>query len=351
VVDRFAAVVGGRNVGDEYFDASATTNFSDLDLVAFGPAAREIGMSFDVFWDSPAAHPIGELVRKVATAGIGLEGARERLSANFEKFRESDYLAALRDGSFVDELASEAGRAYWGKSEVVFDDPSKIDPEFRAKRRRWRKRWARMTPRIVELLASAKSEVTLISPYFVPAARGTALFKALRARGVRVRILTNSLAATDVPAVHAGYERYRRKLLKCGVEIWEMRADPNRPRRRYRSGSGASLHAKAFTVDGEYAFVGSMNLDPRSAFLNTELGIIVPSPDLARRIHGYYDELARLDRSYKVSLEERGGLRRLRWDWIDANHHHLRAHREPDASWDRRLMAQIIAWLPLERHL
>lgn len=349
VVDRFAAVVGGRNLGDEYFDASPEVNFQDLDLVAFGPAANAVGTSFGCFWDSPAAHPIRKLVGRERK--LGLDDVRRQLSANFERFRESDYLAALREGSFFEELAVEASRAYWAKSEVVFDDPTKIDPEFRPKQRRFRKRRARVTPRIFELVAGAEREVTLISPYFVPGARGTALFKALRARGVRVRVLTNSLAATDVPAVHAGYERYRRRLLKCGVEIWEMRADPGAKRRRFAPSSGASLHAKAFSIDGRISFVGSMNLDPRSAFLNTELGLVVESEGLALRIAAYHDELATLERSYRVSTERAHGMDRLRWDWIDAQGRHVKAHREPDASLDRRLISQIIACLPLERHL
>jgi putative cardiolipin synthase len=233
----------------------------------------------------------------------------------------------------------------------VFDDPGKIAASYRP--RRWRfRRVLRSAPRIVEAIESARRSLVLCSPYFVPGERGCELFEKLRARGVAVRVLTNSLAATDVPAVHAGYERYRRRLLRAGVEIWELRPEPGQRRRRlFGSSSTASLHAKAFTVDGALAFVGSSNMDPRSAVLNTELGVLVESPGLAGRIEAYCDAIANLARSYRVTLEPRRGLHRLRWDFIDAAGVHRTTRGEPDATFARRLVSEIIAWLPIESQL
>lgn len=349
VVDRGVALVGGRNLGDEYFDAAEAMNFHDLDLAVFGPAARAIADSFDCFWESPAAHAAHRL--PAALRERTLDDLRRALAAREAEFRDSDYVAALRDGDLVGALAREASRGHWGEVEVVYDDPGKIAAEYRPKRWRFRRRRLRITPRIAEALRRAERSVTLISPYFVAGDKGCELFESLRARGVAVRVLTNSLAATDVPAVHAGYERYRRRLLRAGVEIWELRSEGRRRRFGFGSSSSASLHAKAFTVDGRWSFVGSMNMDPRSASLNTELGVIVDSPGLAAHVDAYYAQLATLATSYRVQLERRHGMDRLRWDFLAADGTHRTLHREPDATLARRIVAQLIAFLPLERQL
>ena len=349
VVDRSVAIVGGRNLGDEYFDAADDMNFHDLDLAMFGPAAREIAESFDCFWESPASSRVAHLEHgREATT---IEALRRLLAQHLARFRESDYVAALRDGDLLADLEREASRGWWGRAEVVFDDPGKIAASYRP--RRWRfRRVLRSAPRIVESIESARRSLVLCSPYLVPGERGCELFERLRARGVAVRVLTNSLAATDVPAVHAGYERYRRRLLRAGVEIWELRAEPGQRRRRaFGSSSSASLHAKAFAVDGRLAFVGSSNMDPRSAFLNTELGVLVESTGLAGQIEAFCDAMANLARSYRVSLDPGRGLRRLRWDWIDSAGAHRTTRGEPDATLGRRLVSEIIAWLPIESQL
>ncbi len=350
VVDRSIAIVGGRNLGDEYFDAAEEMNFRDLDVALFGPAAKDVARSFDCFWESPAAAPVASLtpVGRETT----LEAVRRMLARHAERFRASEYVAALRDGDLLAELEREASRGYWGAAEVIFDDPTKIAEEYRPRRWRFARRRLRSAPRIVETLRSAQRSITLSSPYFVPGARGCEMLEALRARGVAIRVITNSLAATDVPAVHAGYERYRRRLLRAGVEIWELRAEAGRRRRHtFGSSSTASLHAKAFTIDGRLAFVGSMNMDPRSAFLNTEIGVLMESEGLAARIDAYCAGLAHLERSYRVSLERHARFDRLRWDYVDAAGVHRTIHHEPDATLARRIVSQLIAWLPLESQL
>ncbi|HET9484427.1 MAG TPA: phospholipase D family protein [Xanthomonadales bacterium] len=350
VVDRSVAIVGGRNLGDEYFDAADEMNFHDLDVALFGPAASEIAASFDCFWESPAASRVANLAHR--GRDTTLDAVRRLLARHLERFRASDYLAALRDGDLLEDLEREASRAYWGRAEVIFDDPGKIAHEYRPRRRTLRRLRMRSAPRIVAAIESAQQSLVLISPYFVPGVRGCEIIEALRARGVAVKVLTNSLAATDVPAVHAGYERYRRRLLRAGVQIWELRAEPGQARRHaFGSSSSASLHAKAFTVDGRLAFVGSMNMDPRSAFLNTELGVLVESPGLAGRIEAYCNGIANLARSYRVTLERRHGFDRLRWDDVDAGGVHRTRYREPDATLARRAISQLIAWLPLESQL
>lgn len=348
IADGAAAIVGGRNLGDEYFDAGEQMNFHDLDLAAFGPAAVDVAKSFNHFWHSPFAHRAGRLL-KVAPDET-LATIRRELAAHLQRVRGSEFGAQLGDADLMAQLGREGLQPYWGKAEVVYDDPSKIDPDLvRKKWRLRRRRPRRSASRLVQELEKATKCVTLLSPYLVPGRRGCAYLERLRERGVAIRVLTNSLAATDVPAVHAGYERYRKRLLRAGIEIREMRPDPTRPKRRgFSASSGASLHAKAFTIDGRVALVGSMNMDPRSTFLNTELGILVESAALAERIETYYAELADPQRSYRVTLEQRGGHDRLRWDWIAADGSACVSRHEPDAGLMRRLIARVCSWLPVE---
>jgi putative cardiolipin synthase len=192
---------------------------------------------------------------------------------------------------------------------------------------------------------AAQREVLLISPYFVPGRRALRSFATLTRRGVRVAVLTNSLAATDVLAVHGGYARHRRRLLRAGVELRELKRGGQQGQSLFGSG-GASLHTKAFVVDGELVFVGSFNLDPRSAYLNTEMGTFARHPALGDRLRQEYARLADPARSWTVSL--RGG--RLTWsDRAEGGGRVL--HGEPDTTLARRVLARVLGWLPIEPQL
>jgi putative cardiolipin synthase len=194
-------------------------------------------------------------------------------------------------------------------------------------------------------MGSAHKRVLLISPYFVPGRRGTRFLIALVRRGVAVSILTNSLAATDVLAVHGGYARYRRRLLRVGVKLHELKRGGQEGRSLFGSG-GANLHTKAFAIDGELTFVGSFNLDPRSANLNTEMGTFVQDARLARRLHAEYDRVTDPSRSWTVNLEDG----RLAWR-SDVSGQALLLHGEPDTTLTRRFLARLLGWLPIEPQL
>ncbi|MDT8261645.1 phospholipase D-like domain-containing protein, partial [Roseomonas sp. DSM 102946] len=195
-------------------------------------------------------------------------------------------------------------------------------------------------------LQGTEREAMLISPYFVPGEAGAAALIGLLRRGVRVRVITNSLAATDVVAVHGGYSRYRRRLLKAGLELYELKRS-GREDAGVLGSKGASLHTKAFVLDREQLFVGSFNLDPRSANLNTEMGAFIRHPELAERLRREFRRLSSPQRSYHLSL--RRGL----MVWTDERPDGRRRvqHKEPDASWQRRLLAQLVRWLPVESQL
>jgi putative cardiolipin synthase len=231
------------------------------------------------------------------------------------------------------------GRRTWLNTEqvrIVADPPDKGYG---------RRRSPDMLNAVHRALHGARKRVLLISPYFVPGRRGTRSLTTLARRGVRVSVLTNSLAATDVLAVHGGYARYRRRLLRAGVELHELKRGGQQGQSLFGSGR-ASLHTKAFAVDGELAFVGSFNLDPRSAYLNTEMGTFVHHPGLAGELSEEFARLTAPTRSWTVGLE------RGRLAWTDRAEGRARTlHREPDASLSRRVLARVLGWLPIEPQL
>jgi putative cardiolipin synthase len=338
IVDGYLAIGGGRNVGDEYFDAASQFNFRDLDLAVTGKPARQTRVLFDAYWNSSQVRPIGSVASMCRSQG-GLDELRSRLdsaatSASCASYRERlnvspELSVLLEDGRVT--LAAEA-------VQVVADPPDKGHARRRG------------VPDVLNAVRAAvdaaQREVLLISPYFVPGRRAMQSFTTLTRRGVRVAVLTNSLAATDVLAVHGGYARHRRRLLRMGIELHELKRGGQEGQSLFGS-SGASLHTKAFVVDGELIFVGSFNLDPRSAYLNTEMGTFARHPALGDILRQEYARLTDPARSWTVSLE--GG--RLTWsECAPAGRRHV-LHGEPDTTLIRRVLARVLGWLPIEPHL
>jgi putative cardiolipin synthase len=204
-------------------------------------------------------------------------------------------------------------------------------------------------PVLRQFVDKAQREVILVTPYLVPGPRGLQVLCAVARRGVRVRILTNSLASTDVPVVHAGYARYRPQMVACGIELHEVRPiGRDAPRARAGLSSGASLHTKAFVVDGEAVFIGSMNLDPRSKNLNTEVALRIDSPELGRQLTVLFDEATTLDQAFRVKLDEPGNASAtLHWEATESNRM-VRYTREPLSSAWRRWVSRLLGALAPE---
>jgi putative cardiolipin synthase len=225
---------------------------------------------------------------------------RERLQAGWDKARDSEYAVALRNSDFVHDMKNREARFYWGPANAVADSPSKFlnSPDDKE---------THLGPQLFPLLEQIESEMLIISPYFVPGDELVAFFKGLVDKGVKVTIVTNSLAANDVGIVHAGYSKYRRALLEAGVQLYEYKADSDRDKKdknkdSYSVGSStSSLHSKVFVIDRKYLFVGSMNLDPRSFNLNSELGIVVESREFATTFVDRV-EARLLEKSYHLKL-------------------------------------------------
>ena len=338
IADGQLVIAGGRNIGDAYFDAAEQANFRDLDVWMLGPVAMEAATVFDRYWNSPVVVPIGSLrtMRKHY-----LPAFREKLERIAATAGGQHYLThveeAMKHGGF---LPSTEALHWTGDAKLVSDPPEKA---FLQKRNNWIMR------ELMPVLTSAQQDVKIISPYFIPGAQGIAEIARLVERRVSVAVLTNSLAATDVAAVHGAYANYRKALLKHGITLFELKAmhEFGDPRRISLFGSrGASLHTKAFTVDGKTAFVGSLNFDPRSASLNTEMGVLFTHPALVDEVEAVFEEETRPANSFRLALEN-GRLR-----WQDSENSKPRVlRREPEAGFMRRLTAGIISILPIESQL
>ncbi|WP_225590818.1 phospholipase D family protein [Pseudoxanthomonas sp. PXM03] len=333
IADGRVAVVGGRNVGDEYFDAAAQTNFLDLDAALIGPAVAQAAAIFDDFWNSASVIPLAALT----TAEEGaLERLRENGDAGYASAQAGDYVARLRRSPGVRALVGGT-TLHWLDDVGVYSDPaSKGQGEGQGQ-------W--LVHRLGRAMGEAKRQLRVISPYFVPGDEGARWLVARRAQGVDVGVLTNSLAANDVMAVHGGYAPYRVALLEGGVTLFELMPHGEQDSSLFGS-SGASLHTKAFVVDDDAGFIGSFNLDPRSVNLNTEMGVLFRDRGAAAALLRSYQAKIAPDRSYRVSLKD-GALR-----WEDASTQPPKVwEREPEASAWRRWVARAVGWLPIESQL
>ena len=338
-VDNQVTVVGGRNIGDEYFQAREDLDFGDIDLLAFGPVVNEVSAAFDAYWNSAPATPIAALVDG-SRGSSDLDDLRLALQQNLVATENSPYKEAVTST----RLARTPGRPelLWCPTEAVYDLPEKVN-------RDRKDRSAHLGPLLAPYLINARREVLIISPYFVPGQRGVELLRGVRSNGAEVVVITNSLAATDVGAVHAGYAPYRKPLLEGGIELHEVHPDPDQAIRAKRGGqstSRASLHAKALVVDRRWIYVGSFNFDPRSLELNTEMGLLTDCPALAAdRAETFIRDLERL--AYRLTLDADG---ELAWHAVEARGV-MTYTSEPEVGFWRKLGVSLLGLLPLEDQL
>ena len=340
--DGQATIIGGRNVGDEYFGATDGALFLDLDVLAVGPVATDVAHDFNRYWTSASAYPAERILPEAA--------ANEPVSLPAASAPEAaEYLEAIRTTRLVQSLVEGNLSMRWVPVRMVSDDPAKglgaAVPE------------NLVTHKLAALLEQPRHTLGLASGYFVPTKAGVAFFAAMERKGVEVSILTNALEATDVAVVHAGYAKRRKALLEAGITLHEIKASAlgdDALNLRFSGtvsggsssvlrGSGSVLHAKTFTVDDQRVFIGSFNFDPRSAHLNTEMGFLIESPDLARRVHEGLAEAMPL-RSYEVRLDQDGSLY-----WLEqANGKTVRHETEPGTNAMQRGVIWLLSHLPIE---
>ncbi len=338
-VDNQASVLGGRNIGNEYYGVGGGMIFADLDVLAVGAAVRDVSRQFDLYWNSPSAYPAASLAGAPGPEAAGqLEAAFAATRADAQSLA---HLEAVRTTPLVRDLLAGRLGLEWTRARLVHDDPSKtLDAASPAD--------VLLFPEVVRVIGRPEKTFDLVSPYFVPGEEGTAALAALAGRGVKVRVLTNSLSAAEASVVHSGYAKRRHDLLRAGVRLFELKATAGVKSHEDRGGLGSSssaaLHAKTFAVDRGRIFVGSFNFDLRSALLNTEMGLVVESPTLAGRLGEFFDTLVP-HAAYEVRLLP--GSSRLEWiERTDSGE--VRHETEPRASWFRRLSVELLSILPID---
>lgn len=331
-VDNLATIVGGRNIGNEYF-SNDDVDFGDFDLLAIGEAVDEVSNQFDLYWNADVTVPIEALSDKSFNEQELLD-ADESYRAERSEFDSNPYIGRLELSRFLADLREQKLQWYWGWAEVVYDPPQKAQKQ---DHQLW------LLSDLSTFLEGAEEEVFIVSPYFVPTAQGTRELVAASQSGLKITVVTNSLAATDVLAVHAGYQGYRKALLDGGVKIFEVKADPRHKSSGWMGSSQTSLHAKTFILDRESIFVGSFNFDPRSAWINTEMGMIFHQREFAGGVTSGI-ETGLKDSAFRLELEE-GEL-----VWFDDSRG-VKLHSEPGAGFWRKFMADLISLFPIESQL
>lgn len=337
-VDNALSIVGGRNIGEEYFELNQDVKFDDFEVLTIGPVVDAISEGFDLFWNSELAIPI-EAFGRGATAQ-----ERQRWREGIDSLLRSPHNSLFRQVIDTPLLSRPAGTHHPfvpAPASLVTDRPEKLTHPVGAAE------LETLGREIDRRMADAQHEVIIITPYFIPQAPGMQRLESLLARGVRVIIITNSLASTNHIPVYGAYRRYRKELLAAGAEIYEVRADGTHGTNAWgNSPEKLTLHSKFAMLDGEVIFVGSLNFDPRSIVVNSEMGLFIESPALGHMLRaGIEDEMRRV--LYRVELDAGG---RLRWRHTEGGSETV--HTSPPlSSWWRRLKATLYGWLPIENQL
>ncbi|MDP2046941.1 MAG: phospholipase D family protein [Deltaproteobacteria bacterium] len=377
IADNSVAIVGGRNIGAEYFGASDEFNFYDVDIMAVGPIAREASANFDDYWNCVLAMPVSALVRRRPSAD-DLKSLRRDLETQRECLKKSTYWLKVQNNDLLKRIAAGQVPLIGGPADFLADHPLKcIDPDDA-------RQAAKMTQQLKEILESARSELLIVTPYFVPRQGGMRLFQKLRGRNLTIKVITNSFLSSDAPLAQIGYMRYRKDLLRMGVELYEIKPTlvqihHDQDRRQFAgdfrrlcysfiqsggalvqrgasriqiggsslqfgSESRGSLHAKTFVLDRQTVFVGSFNFDPRSIKLDTQNGVVIHSPELANQAAYLFDEGISPARTYRVTLLGDDDL-----VWItEDNGREVRYYQEPLSRFWPRLSLKSLSWLTPE---
>lgn len=340
-VDYQATIIGGRNIGDEYFDADPKLAFADNDVLVIGAPTRAVSGNFDDYWNSDYAYPVTALLTTAGNDDLkrlrdGLPGVQAEESMRYFEAVDHGHLAnALRDRSL---------EFRWGEGEIVHDPWWKRDQQ----RPGWKE--SLLIAGLEPYLLESSEEIIMISPYFVPGQDTVDALCGLAGGGVRVRILTNSLASNDVAAVHAGYSKYRTTLVRCGIELYELNENLRNDQRKSFSWlpglDKSSLHAKTMIFDRKKMFVGSFNYDQRSLYLNTEIGIVFEQREIAAKAAERFSEY--INRvAFRVELADPEDGHNLTWTAVE-NGRAVRYASEPYAGFGSKLGARLLRVLPVD---
>lgn len=335
-VDGSVTIIGGRNIGDEYFHARNDFGFVDLDVLAVGEVVTDVVSSFDDYWNCASSFPLHSIVP--AKNAVDTEKIRHRLRDVLDEDDVKRYVATVSDLAIFDRLKPVQFETV--PVQLFVDDPVKGQGDI--------PRQKLLVSGLTKCLDKATTTIDVLTAYFVPGRIGTRYLGRSVKSGKTVRILTNSLASNDVVAVHAGYARYRKRMLRLGIHLHELRSSVKEPPRFSKSkrklprfgASNSSLHAKIFIIDHQQVFVGSFNFDPRSVYLNCEMGLMIDSSRLGQRISKQMDYL--VDAHTYTPFIDFG----TRLSWRDSQQKLFRM--EPESTVQQRVGAWVISWLPVE---
>jgi putative cardiolipin synthase len=352
VVDNAVALIGGRNIGDQYFQIDPASQFADDDVFAAGPVVPQLSASFDQFWNDPLSIPVAALTGKPPSAAA-LASYRASLTAHREQAKADriDYAKRVGSGEPFDAIRSGRLPLVWARTQLVYDSPDKKKVEKGEMVGRL------MHHAVADAARAVQSELLMITPYLIPGREGMQLISALRARNVKVSVLTNSLESSTVPLAQAGYMHYRIPLLEQGVEIHEIRSLLGNTRGSGQSAAisrygNYSLHAKLFVFDRKRVFIGSMNFDQRSMHLNTEIGLIIDSPELAQQVARRFEAMTQPANAYALALHAApaGGEPRLVWR-TEEDGEAVTYTTEPARNAWQRIKVDLLSLLPLDKEL
>lgn len=334
--DGEVTIVGGRNIGDAYFGAGEQPLFSDLDVLAIGPVVEDVVADFERYW---TCQSVSTLQKVLDIENEDIDGKIQVPDSWYNDETAQRYLSRLETSHFSTRLEAGTLPLLWAKTRLLSDDPRKGQGRAREH--------TLLPQRLVKVMGMPQQQIDIISAYFVPTRAGVAQLLQMVRKGVRIAILTNSLAANDVAVVHAGYARWRKKLLRHGVALYELKPTREGGRHIHDRGltgnSGSSLHAKTFSIDGTKVFIGSFNFDPRSAMLNTEMGFVIESEPLAQVIHHRFQQSQR-EAAWELRLDRWGRI-----NWIETQEGQERVlKKEPKTRFWQRMLVRLASRLPVE---
>ncbi|UUW20603.1 phospholipase D family protein [Serratia ureilytica] len=341
IVDGAVAIIGGRNIGDEYFQVGDENYFLDLDVLSVGSVVAETADVFDRYWNSASVFGVEQIIRGQGNLSAFLtQAAATETSERARKLAVQLETSAVQLETSAVRFRDGAVQPEFTQVELVADDPAK--GLGKASRDRL------MVTQLGKIIGGVSRQLDLVSAYFVPGREGATFFESLAKQGKSIRVLTNAMNTTDVLVVHAGYAKYRRELLQAGVELFELKLRAGQPTGRKELKplglSGAALHAKTFAIDDKRVFIGSFNFDPRSAHLNCEMGFLIDSPSLAADTRQLFDgplEYA----AYRPVLTPEG---KMVWKEAFEDGHTEVHQQEPGAGWVKRIVLTVAGWLPIE---
>jgi len=334
VADNLLAIAGGRNIGDEYFQADSPVAFHDLDVLAAGPVVGEMSAAFDRYWNSPYAVSVKAIPKPDKRRRL-LEQVREGLERHLAELDQDTLFEYMGLDALTGTAEGEMSPWLPGTAEFLSDPPQKVENDLLASQL--------PLARLLDKGLAVRRELLIASPYFVPGRVGVDLLAYLHGRGAAVRLLTNSIAATDVLVVHGGYAKYRQPMVLAGIELYELKPAQEQHRffRRLAGGSSrTSLHSKVMVFDREAVYIGSMNLDPRSLLLNTESGLLIRGTALAERAAWFVEREMDPQASYRVRLVQRPEDGRAVLAWQEGGQYHM---EEPNTGFWSRFIIDLIS--------